>query len=73
MHKYCVAGGAVLHLPTVATNTKEVFKKAIDAVRSYWNNGGKGSFGLHLEGPWINKEKRGAHVAELIHAPQLLK
>jgi N-acetylglucosamine-6-phosphate deacetylase len=69
LHNYCVAGGAVLHLPTVATNTKEVFKKAIDAVRSYWSNNGKGIFGLHLEGPWINKEKRGAHVAELIHDP----
>jgi N-acetylglucosamine-6-phosphate deacetylase len=69
MHDYCVAGGAVLHLPTVATNTKEVFKKAIDAVRNYWNEGGKGVHGLHLEGPWLNKEKRGAHVAELIHAP----
>jgi N-acetylglucosamine-6-phosphate deacetylase len=69
LYEYCVAGGAVLHLPTVATNTKEVFKKSIDAIRSYWNNGGKGVFGLHLEGPWLNKEKRGAHIAELIYAP----
>jgi N-acetylglucosamine-6-phosphate deacetylase len=69
MHEYCVAGGAVLHLPTVATNTKEVFKKSVDAIRNYWSNGGKGIFGLHLEGPWLNKEKRGAHVAELIHTP----
>ncbi len=69
MHQYCIAGGAVLHLPTVATNTKEVFIKAIDAVRDYWSQNGQGVFGLHLEGPWLNKEKRGAHVAELIHAP----
>jgi N-acetylglucosamine-6-phosphate deacetylase len=25
--------------------------------------------GLHIEGPWINVEKKGAHQAEIIHAP----
>ena len=46
------------------------FKKGIDAVKDYWKNGGSGVPGLHIEGPWINKEKRGAHVESLIHAPQ---
>ena len=27
--------------------------------------------GLHLEGPWINPEKRGAHILEYIHRPTL--
>lgn len=27
--------------------------------------------GLHLEGPWINPEKRGAHILEYIHKPTL--
>lgn len=71
MNEYCVAGGAVVHLPTVATNTKDVFKKSIDAVRNYWREGGQGVFGLHLEGPWLNKEKRGAHIAEYIHEPTI--
>lgn len=71
LNAYCTAGGAPLHVPTIATNTIDVFKKAIDAVRQYWKEGGKGVHGLHLEGPWINKEKRGAHIAELIHAPSL--
>lgn len=69
IHDYCLAGGATVSLPTVATNTIEVFKKCIDAVRDYWNSGGKGIYGLHLEGPWINKVKRGAHIEALIHAP----
>jgi N-acetylglucosamine-6-phosphate deacetylase len=68
---YCRAGGATLSLPTVATNTIEVFRKSIDAVRQYWQEGGQGIYGLHLEGPWINKEKRGAHAEAFIHAPTL--
>jgi N-acetylglucosamine-6-phosphate deacetylase len=27
--------------------------------------------GLHIEGPWINPVKRGAHIEELIHAPSV--
>lgn len=68
---YCAAGGATLCVPTVATNSVEVFKQCIDAVIAYWAAGGEGVYGLHLEGPWINKEKRGAHVEQYIHAPTL--
>ena len=63
--------GTVLCQPTLATNTMDVFKQCIDAVRHYWQRGGKGIHGLHLEGPWLNAEKRGAHVREWIHRPDL--
>lgn len=63
--------GTCLFLPTLATNTIAVFKKTIDAVRQYWDSGGKGVYGLHLEGPWLNEAKRGAHVKELIHPPAI--
>jgi N-acetylglucosamine-6-phosphate deacetylase len=63
--------GTVLCLPTIATNTKEVFKNAITAVRNYLEKGGQGIYGLHLEGPWLNPEKRGAHMAEWIHPPTI--
>lgn len=69
LNDYCTAGGATLHLPTVATNSGAVFKNCIDAVRQYWAEGGKGVHGLHLEGPWINNEKRGAHITAFIHPP----
>jgi N-acetylglucosamine-6-phosphate deacetylase len=68
---YSISGGAAYCLPTVATNKKEVFFRAIDAIRDYWNSGGDGVLGLHIEGPWINPEKKGAHVKELIHPPKL--
>jgi N-acetylglucosamine-6-phosphate deacetylase len=70
LEKYCKAGGAAWFLPTVATNTTEVFQKCIDAVRDYWKAGGKAALGLHLEGPWISKAKKGAHRDECIHAPE---
>ena len=66
---YCQGGGAVLCLPTVATNSKEVLFKCIDAVRQYWEEGGPGVWGLHLEGPWLNPVKRGAHIEAFIHPP----
>lgn len=71
MLNYCKSGGANYFQPTVATNTYEVFYKCVDAVKDYWNKGGKGVIGLHVEGPWINKAKRGAHIEEYIHSPTL--
>lgn len=66
---YCRSGGAAFCMPTVATNHYDVFYKSIDAVKDYWNDGGTGVLGLHIEGPWINKAKRGAHVEACIHSP----
>lgn len=71
LYEHCMSGGTQMLLPTVATNTLEVFYKCIDAVRDYYKSGGKGVPGLHLEGPWINKLKRGAHIEALIHSPDI--
>jgi N-acetylglucosamine-6-phosphate deacetylase len=68
---YCSQGGANHFQPTVATNTYDVFYNCIDAVKEYWNAGKQGVIGLHIEGPWISKEKRGAHIEALIHSPTL--
>lgn len=69
--KYCLEGGASKFLLTAATNSSEVFSKSISVVKQYFSGGGKGMPGLHLEGPWINPEKRGAHLLEYIHKPTL--
>ena len=69
LDEYCKKGGAAFCLPTVATNKKEIFFKCIDAIKDYWNKGGEAVLGLHIEGPWINPAKRGAHIASLIHQP----
>jgi N-acetylglucosamine-6-phosphate deacetylase len=69
LNSYSNNGGAAFCMPTVATNKTEVLYKCIDAIKQYWQLGGKGILGLHAEGPWINKLKRGAHVESLIHSP----
>ena len=69
MYAYCKTGGAAHFQPTVATNSTEVFYQCIDAVKAYWQAGGKGCLGLHIEGPWINPQKRGAHLEAFIHIP----
>jgi N-acetylglucosamine-6-phosphate deacetylase len=61
--------GTCLFQPTLATNTIDIFTQGIDAVRDYWNGGGTGVHGLHLEGPWLHPDRRGAHIKELIHSP----
>ncbi len=71
LYEHCVAGGTHNFLPTVATNTYAVIYKCIDAIKQYWQQNGKGVLGLHIEGPWINKIKRGAHSENLIHSPTL--
>lgn len=71
IHDYCASGGAAYSLPTVATNTYDVIFRCVDAIQSYWSNGGKGVIGLHVEGPWISKAKRGAHREEWIFSPNI--
>lgn len=71
MLDYCNRGGAPYFLPTIATNHTDVFYRGIDAIREYWEEGGQGVLGLHIEGPWISKQKRGAHIEHLIHTPTI--
>lgn len=69
LQQYCKQHGTAYCLPTVATLPYEQLFKCIDAIRAYWNMGGTGILGLHIEGPWIHKEKRGAHKEEWIFSP----
>lgn len=69
--QYSMEGGATQMLPTVATNSSEVMHAAIKAVHAYWQQGLPGVVGLHLEGPFINPVRRGAHIQEFIRRPSL--
>ena len=70
-YDYCLAGGCAHFMITMATNSIENFLAGIDAVQEYWDNGGKGVLGLHLEGPYINPVKKGAHIDRFIKKPTL--
>jgi len=70
-YDYCLSGGAAHFFITLATNSMEVFYKGIDAIRDYWKGKGKGMPGLHLEGPYLNPVKRGAHIEKYIKKPTI--
>lgn len=61
-YEYCLHGGCTHFMITMATNTIEKFMEGFEVVRAYWQDGGKGLLGMHLEGPYINPVKRGAHL-----------
>jgi N-acetylglucosamine-6-phosphate deacetylase len=71
IYAYCLAGGAAYFQPTIASQSIDVIYKAIDAVKAYKTSGGKGCIGLHIEGPWINAAKKGAHNENVIHSPSV--
>ncbi|MES2648457.1 MAG: N-acetylglucosamine-6-phosphate deacetylase [Bacteroidota bacterium] len=61
--------GVVSCLATIATQPLDVIYKSIKAIKDYWEEGGTGILGMHLEGPFLNPVKRGAHKSEWIHSP----
>ncbi len=71
IYEYCVAGGAAYFQPTIASQSNDIIMAAIKAVKEYKHGGGKGCMGLHIEGPWINPIKKGAHNEAVIHSPSL--
>jgi len=68
-YDYCMSGGCSQFMITMATNSIEIFLEGMEAVRSYWRQGGKGLLGLHLEGPYMNPAKKGAHIERYIKRP----
>src|SRR5579871_1182158 len=67
--EYCLQGGCTQFMITMATNSIEKFLQGIERVKEYWSTGGKGLLGLHLEGPYINPLKKGAHIEKYIKKP----
>lgn len=65
-----ISKGTTGFLACLATNTLAVFYEAIAAAKIYRAEA-KAFMGLHLEGPYLNPKRRGAHIAELIHKASL--
>jgi N-acetylglucosamine-6-phosphate deacetylase len=63
-----VKTGTTGFMLTLATNSMEVFREAIHVVKS---NPHAALLGLHLEGPYINPIKKGAHIEQYIKVPQI--
>jgi N-acetylglucosamine-6-phosphate deacetylase len=70
-YEYCLQGGCTQFMITMATNSIEKFIHGLEVAREYRRSGGKGLLGVHLEGPYINPAKKGAHLEKYIKTPTL--
>ncbi|XP_065058864.1 N-acetylglucosamine-6-phosphate deacetylase-like [Rhopilema esculentum] len=68
--KGILAHGVTSFCPTIVTSPSEVYKKALPKI-SAKQGGSHGAeiIGAHIEGPFINAEKKGAHNPEYITVP----
>ncbi|MEO7048037.1 MAG: N-acetylglucosamine-6-phosphate deacetylase, partial [Ferruginibacter sp.] len=72
LHDICDSSllyGTTFTLPCLISSSHENILKAIETVGNFMQKHGKGVLGMHLEGPFINPKKRGAHVASIIRKP----
>lgn len=70
MDEDLLSKGTTGFLACVATNSPEIVYQCLDAAKAYRKEA-KGFLGLHLEGPYINEKRRGAHVAAYIYKASL--
>ncbi|HEV7379256.1 MAG TPA: N-acetylglucosamine-6-phosphate deacetylase [Dyadobacter sp.] len=70
IYRSSVDTGSAYVLPTLITSPQHNILKGIEAIRSYQQkNPGSGVLGMHLEGPFLNPIKRGAHLTEYVRKP----
>jgi N-acetylglucosamine-6-phosphate deacetylase len=61
--------GTTQVLPCLISSSHETILKGIEAVRSYREKHNNGVIGMHLEGPFLNPLKRGAHSIDHVRKP----
>lgn len=66
MAEALVQSGTTGFLLTLATNTTDIFDKAVEVAKSYQH---PAFMGLHFEGPYLHPDKRGAHPTSCLRIP----
>jgi len=69
--KFVASHGTTAFLPTTVSASRDDLLNAVRAVKKAIERGTEGAevLGIHLEGPYINPEKCGAHDAEYVRPP----
>lgn len=61
--------GTTQVLPCLISSSNETILNGIEAVRNYMKKYDNGVIGMHLEGPFLNPLKRGAHSIDQVRKP----
>ena len=61
--------GTLYHLPTLVTTSIDNILNALDCVREAMKDPELGILGMHLEGPFLNPQKKGAHSPAYLQKP----
>lgn len=69
MSDACYKYGTSFFLPTLISSKHDGIFQAIEAVKNFKNTNGSVVLGMHLEGPYFNPEKRGAHNKDIVRKP----
>lgn len=65
-----ISTGVAYTLPTLITSSLDNILKGIESMKRYMaRNPSSGVLGMHLEGPFLNPVKRGAHLTEFVRKP----
>jgi N-acetylglucosamine-6-phosphate deacetylase len=62
------AYGTTSMLPTVITDSSDIIRQAADAVAAARRQGVPGIIGIHIEGPFLDPRRAGAHPPQYIRA-----
>lgn len=73
LSKFAACHGTTAFLPTTVSASHGDLLNAVKAVKTAMEREteGAGVLGVHLEGPYVNPEKRGIHDAEHVRSPSL--
>lgn len=69
MHRTNLGSGTTSFLPTLITTSDAAMREAIAVVADYRRQYPDRVLGLHLEGPYLNPQRRGIHEAAYVRSP----